>query len=153
MPGFTSSALTISCLGCLLSPGYSHERPICSAIPDGDVTGFSYRPCGNRYWNAALDDYCRVAMVANQRRGLSGIGQTLAEGNGNTVCGRRSFGNSTLVRVGIALARFHAVRRRDYRHAVLARRIRILHRSDFFGHLSLRLESPAAASTFVCRPD
>src|SRR2546426_11225845 len=120
MPGLMPPALTISCLGCLLSLGSSHERSTCSAVTDGDVIGFSHRLCGDRHCNA-VDDNCRVAMAADQRRSLSGIGQTLGQGNGNTVRGWRSFGNSALVRVGITVAGFHAIRRCDYRNAVLAR--------------------------------
>src|SRR5712692_8086969 len=104
MPELTHPALTISWLGRLLSLGSSHERSTCSAVADGDVTRFSHHLCGNWYCYAALDDYCGVEMAADQRRSLSGISETLGQGNCNTVRGRRRFRHCTLIRVGIAVA-------------------------------------------------
>src|ERR1051325_10274624 len=44
----------------------------------------------------------------------------------------------------------HGPRGRDHRHAVLARRLRVLHGRYFSRHLSLRLEARSAARSSVC---
>src|SRR3989475_4528216 len=51
----------------------------------------------------------------------------------------------SVVRARAPVARVHAVRGADHRHAVLARGVRLLHRSDLPRRLSLRVGADLAA--------
>src|ERR1700731_599678 len=61
-------------------------------------------------------------------------------GDDDSVRSRSRVRYGPIVRAGTALAEVYAICGRDHWDAVLARGLRLLHRGDFFGNLSLWLE-------------
>src|SRR5258705_6670852 len=71
----------------------------------------------------------------------------------DSVRGRSCVRYGPIVRAGTALAEVYAICRRNHWHALLARGLRLLHRGDLFGNLSLWLEpgfSRAALAGWNC---
>src|ERR1044072_5933005 len=75
----------------------NHERSTRGAFANGDVAGLPHHLRGHRYRDAGIDGDRRVEVAAHERRSLSDAGAALGQRHGNTLRGRRSFGNGAFV--------------------------------------------------------
>ena len=114
-------------------------RPLRRALADGSVARLPHHLRGHRHRAAGAHGHRRDALAAHGRCHVSRAREALGERRGDPLRGGRRLRHRAQLRARAALARVHEAGGSDHRHAVLARRLRVLHRGDLPRHLSLRV--------------